>query len=293
MFDINKIPIKRCLVIGSYPLGIRYSKDIDVICYEKDINISYNRKDDYNGSFEFEGKTIELLFADKQRSFQYLLNRRDSPTIADLNTLYAIKRGHIYFPNKNWEKHMLDIVLLKKIIGHNYRVLNTHYGDLIKLHKESTEERIGIQKLPKLRGVSKEHFFDDNVVKFYQHDDIHQIFAHKEKPMYSYMQLDENIVDCSENLWNRFNVENKIKCVLEECYVIASERQLIPSMKGIKVGMVPYKAFKWALMRVCTTLCSGFFREFAIDNYLDILNSYDKYYYYKLKQLEKLIPILK
>lgn len=288
MFDIDKIPINKFVIIGSYPLGIRYCKDIDIICYEKDIQVKFNKKDEWSGSFEFQGKRIELLFADNQESFRQILCY--SLKIAHPNILYAIKRAHIYFPNKNWEKHMSDLCILKRIIG--WRANDPVTTRLIKLHKYSTELRLGKQKLPKLKGVSKEHFFDDNVVKFYQHDDLHQIFAHKEKPMYSYMQKNKDVVDCDENLWNKFNYTDKINCVLEECYVIASERQLIPTTKGIKVGMIPHNAFKWALMRVCTTLCGGFFREFAIDNYINILNSYDKYYYKKLEKLKDLTPIL-
>ncbi len=64
--------------------------------------------------------------------------------------------------------------------------------------------------------------------------------------------------------------------MLEEAYVIALERKIIPTMKGSPGPFwKPFDAFKWALMRICTTLCSGFFRQWAIDNYFLILNSYD------------------
>ena len=31
-------------------------------------------------------------------------------------------------------------------------------------------------------------------------------------------------------------------------------------------------ALKWALYRICTTLCSGLFRKFATDNYMSIFD---------------------
>ena len=38
------------------------------------------------------------------------------------------------------------------------------------------------------------------------------------------------------------------------------------------------EAFEWALMRVCTNLCGGWFREHATNNYLQINDMYNKDY---------------
>ena len=38
------------------------------------------------------------------------------------------------------------------------------------------------------------------------------------------------------------------------------------------------EAFDWALMRICTNLCSGWFREFATNNYFIIKKLYNKNY---------------
>lgn len=39
-----------------------------------------------------------------------------------------------------------------------------------------------------------------------------------------------------------------------------------------------HDAFRWALMRICTNLCSGWFREFATVNYIDIFAAYNQKY---------------
>jgi len=61
----------------------------------------------------------------------------------------------------------------------------------------------------------------------------------------------------------------------EEATVIALERKIIPIIKGESVEDVNlFNAYKWALMRICTNLTSGWFRDFAIDNYFEILNQW-------------------
>lgn len=292
---INKIPIKNFVIIGSYPLNIRYSKDIDLVCYKKDVQCDFILNDEWSGYFEFEGRRIELLFADNQESFQYLLKRHsftgltNLKSLATLEQLYCIKRGHITFPSKNWEKHIGDLHLLGRLLGYypsglNY--LNDVNSELINLHKKSTELRLGKQRTPKLNGVSKEKFFDDSVKKYYIHDDLHVLFSHTGRPMYEKMQKDLNSVQCDKNLWDKFSHDEKIKTVLEECYVISSERKLIPTIKGDALFTDTHECFKWALMRVSTTLTSGWFRDFSINNYFEILNNCDHNYYEKLKELK-------
>lgn len=273
---LNKIelPITKYLVIGSYPLGIRYSKDIDVICYLKDIQVPYNLVDINVATFNHNGKEIECLLADHQESLQVFL--ADFPeTTYDL--LYIIKAGHIMYPHREWNKHILDYHVLSKIANVN----DPKVKEYVKLHKKTTKDRLSNVRLPKLKGVTKKDFFDDAVTKYYDHDFIHECMAHKEKPMYTYMQRDPEIVDCDVELWDKFTYDEKVFCILEESYVIALERKLIPKYRNNKLPPVHVmEAFKWALMRVCTTLMSGKFRSFAIENYFVILNrvnvKYDK-----------------
>ncbi len=266
------LPIKKYVIIGSYPLNIRFSKDIDVICYKADVETEFESKDEYSGKFNFQGKIVELLFADHQESFQQILKNHNVNENAWLWELWAIKAGHITYPHKSWDKHMHDMHIIQAICEPQYEVKAQL---LKKLHKKSTEQRLGAQRLPSLKGVTKDKFFDDAVVKYYVHDDIHKAMAHRDRPMYEYMQHDTSIVECDRQLWDAFPAGDKVKCVLEECYVIALERHVIPTNEGGRIGLKPFDAFKWALMRVCTTLCSGWFRQYAIDNYFTILNSYD------------------
>jgi len=50
-------------------------------------------------------------------------------------------------------------------------------------------------------------------------------------------------------------------------------------------GYTSREAFDWALMRICTTLCSGWFREFATVNYFKIRDRMDNNYIEKFLTL--------
>ena len=96
--------------------------------------------------------------------------------------------------------------------------------------------------------------------------------AHYEKPLYEKMQESLTNVKCEKYLWDKLTFDDKCKCVLEEAYSIALERKVIPGIFGGGIWINSDDALKWALMRICTNLCSGWFREFATNNYYEILN---------------------
>lgn len=265
--------VRKGVIIGSYALGLRYAKDIDVVCYEADITCEHVRKDDYQCSFYHRGRRVECLLADKQESFQYMLAEYpDGVSIASINLLYCIKAGHIIYPHRAWDKHIHDYHTLKAMTGDN-----AHMKSFIDLHRKSTKERLGARPTPKLVGVSKEKFFDDRVVKHYVHDNIHKAVSHTPGiSTYEKMQRNPESVECSKDLWELLSFSDKVNCVLEEGYVIALERKIIPTMMGTPGPLwKPHDAFRWALMRICTNLCSGWFRQFALDNYFLIMNAYD------------------
>src|SRR5215217_5712560 len=182
-----QLPIKnnKYLIVGSYALGVRPAKDIDIICYAADIECEHKLVDDYIATFKYNGMQVECLLADKQKSLTHFLEYgvMEPDNKAHFSILYALKAGHIARPGKFWEKHIHDYHMLRKLVDLYCDGDFSYLDSLIKMHKESTKERLGAQRLPKLIGVTKEEFFDDNVRKYYDHDDIHQWFAHKEKPM--------------------------------------------------------------------------------------------------------------
>lgn len=281
------------LIIGSYSLP-RNSKDIDLICSEsealkiiKELNLNITKQDEYIISTK---EKVEFLLYDKQLSLKIVYDQHNNiKKIASYDTLLTIKLGHIHRPNQDWEKHMNDIIWLKENIQTVFKDKIKRTNTLVKLHTKCTDERLGNQKLPKLN-KSKNEFFDDNVIKYIDHDEIHKIVAQDENPGYTYMQKKNDEVFCSLDLWNKLSYQKQLNCVFEESLVIAIERHLLPSILGDKIRIInSEKAFKWALMRICTDLTSGWFRDFAIDNYKSVLDMFseEKINHYIIQILKK------
>jgi hypothetical protein len=266
------IPIKNYLIVGSYGLNNRYAKDIDVLCYEKDILVP-TIGDKYLKSFMYEDRRVECLILDTQPVLKEIYFYHINRFISYYDLLYILKYGHVHIGLKGqykFESNVLDFHYLKKLSSDSKLI-----EDLKIRYRKETNKRIK-QRTPKLNKVSKEKFFDDFVAKFVEHDDIHEIVAFNKRPVFLDMQKDETVT-CHKDLWDDFSFEKKCQCVCEESSVIAIERILLPEMiNNVKIKKPSFLAYKWALYRVCTTLTSGWFREFTINNYYTILNMYNK-----------------
>ena len=193
----------------------------------------------------------------------------------------SLKKSHIHFPIK-FEKHIQDYNFLLS------KLKEDKLQRITKINFRETEKRVGELKTPSLK-KSTMNFFgqSDGYVKyFYIHDDIHRVMAHYDKPVYEDMQVDESSAWCERDMWENFAFEKKAKCVLEEAYVISLERKIIPMLNGCGEIISSKKAFNWAIMRICTTLCSGWFRQFATDNYTEIVKYYNPDYVKKFLKSE-------
>lgn len=183
--------------------------------------------------------------------------------------LAIMKRSHLW-RDLSFQKHITDyhkFGLCDEINeAKKYGIVQSDLQNRIELTKKAFP-----QGSPNLM-QSKEDFFNDAVKKKHDHDWLHELYAHYDAPLYTKMQTDSSLAWCDKKLWDTFTHEEKVKCCAEEAYVIATERFLVPS----DWQMYPKLAYLIAVDKICTTLCSGWFRDFAIDNYPAIQNIYDK-----------------
>ena len=105
----------------------------------------------------------------------------------------------------------------------------------------------------------------------------------KEFPAYEYFKEDKSEVFCDKDLFFRLDEQTQLYAILEESYVLALERSQIP----FKDKVDPKKSFDISLMKICTSITSGWFREFAWENYHKIQSLYDKTYVQRFWQAEK------
>ena len=183
--------------------------------------------------------------------------------IAPLNLLYTLKMSHRYLKDSpHFLKTMKDIQMARK------------YGAVIpEEYKEFYKEREKIQynyNLPKLNQSKDTFFSGDGIIYEYDHDTIHEAVKFLDKPAYTYYADGE--VWSSKEKFNQCSEKIKLFGVLEESLVLACER----SQLAFSPPPDARWSFEHALFKVCTSITSGFFREYAWENYDKVIELYNK-----------------
>lgn len=191
--------------------------------------------------------------------------------VVNMTGLAIIKRSHLWrnykFQSHITQYHKHQLVNYFTLIAYS-KCRHKRYYQIYLDRLELTKQQYG-NPHPSLRKSSTE-FFDDPVNRKYNHDYLHELVAYYDKPLYTRLTPDPNSVWCSADLWDKLSYQGKCKCVSEEVIVTALERFVIPNL-----NYSTKHAYLRALDKVCTTMCSGWFRDFAIDNYPQIIELYN------------------
>jgi hypothetical protein len=188
--------------------------------------------------------------------------------------LAIIKRSHLW-RDLSFDKH----------ITHYHKHLERYTAQWMDQDRQLLEERIQLtqrafpQQQANLK-KNKQDFFDDAVLKIVDHDYLHELVAFYDAPLYKRLQRPDHDIWCHRDLWDALPQSDKIKCVAEEVSVLAIERFLL-----LGDWNMPSKlAYLKALRKVCTTVTSGYFRDFAIDHYPEVISVYNQSVFDKVKQ---------
>lgn len=283
------------LIIGSRALVYQFPNikrkvdDIDVIGFSDELpglikllsplDISKGKwstilKNCQNKNSFFDRDNVEFIFVDDFESLKMYLDFDSNSIYASKEVLFSLKSSHIHYPIK-FKKHIDDYILL-----HNYFNGVDSIKNITDINKKETKIRLGEIKVSSFN-KNKEDFFkqsDAFVKRLIPHDTIHQIMSHYDEPLYKKLQKNQDLVKCDNELWDSLDYEDKIKCILEEVYVIALERKIIPMLFFKDKHYTSFEAFEWALGRICTNLWSGKSRSFATVNYRNIISKHNPEY---------------
>ncbi len=183
--------------------------------------------------------------------------------VPSLNFLYTLKMSHRFLKDSPFFLKTMKHIHLMRELGAEIRPAYKHF-------LKEREVETYYYGHPKLNVDRKTFFSDDGVNYVFDHDSIHEVVKHLEKPAYNYYSNQE--VMCSKKLWDKCSYEVQLFGGLEEALVLAIERSQVP-FKG-KVD--PVKSFKMALFKVCTSITSGWFRSFCYENYFQIVEAFEK-----------------
>ena len=205
--------------------------------------------------------------------------------VATLDMLFALKKSHIYWP-VNWFKNIADYGFLQGLSAKVTPEIEPAFQK--RLAERRARGRIRT-KYP--MNVSNEQFFEKSegsLNRKFRHDDLHATMKLFDAPLYTRAKIDQSKAALDKGLFFALPLEIQQRMVMEEAYVIAMERIIIPKwfetavlVKNeileacdfqIRPGEIE-EAYRQGLMRICTTLTTGWFREFAVDNYRNVQNS--------------------
>jgi hypothetical protein len=186
--------------------------------------------------------------------------------VLSMKGLSLVKRSHLH-RDLSFDKH---ITHYWKYLQYQSKFWNESDLAFLAQRTQMTLETFP-QVKPNLNQLV-DSFFNDAVYKRYNHDYLHELFAYEGRPMYTKLQRNPELAKCEQDLWDNLTHKQKVQCVAEEAQVIATERFLVP-----KDWNYPTKAaYMKALQKVCTTLTSGWFRDFALDNYPSAVELFSK-----------------
>lgn len=196
--------------------------------------------------------------------------------VVNMKGLAIIKRSHLW-RQLSFQKHITQFH--KYGLYEEYKKFDEKDFNELIIREVLTESAFPISH-PNLN-VTKDEFFNDGIIRKYDHDYLHELISYYKKPLYLKIQNTNDEVICCAYKWDKLPYEDQLKCVAEEVYVTALERFICID------NPMPYQlAYSKSLDKVCTTMCSGWFRDFAIDNYPEIQSLYnDQKIIYVLKQL--------
>lgn len=262
-------------IIGSYEEMQRYienNKVISVTPTSANSNlIILQDKSKVEWEISWEGSSGHLL--------QKVLNSLNGKVMALPEVLYTLKMSHRFKKNSpHFRKTMDHIIALREYLCSDE--IPEYLQEFYDLRVKETYD----YKHPSL-DVSKDAFFaDDGIPYEYDHDSLHEAVRILGKPAYTYFKPDDKEVYCSKEMFYQQSYNVQLLSVVEEAMVLTLERSLIPN----KFNPDADKMFCYALMKVCTSITSGWWRDFAWDNYDKALSYYKSlgknYLYNSFKQ---------
>lgn len=292
------------VVIGSLAMNkrlgnVRNPKDYDIICSKSDADVFVEQMKTV-GKFEMVNASdkkylcklndthYEFEFAEMSESGKRILDyvKNDENTIKQndflfpsLDFLYMLKMSHRFKGSPHFLKNMNDIHLMRK----NGAKIEGNLVELLKVREKDTY----VKKGPSLNKNKDNFFYGDGVNYIYDHDWLHTVVKHLDRPAYTFFQKDGHEVLSDKNKFFALPEEIKRYAVLEEAYVLALERSQIPY--DLKPNRK--KSFLIALEKISTVTTSGWFREYCWENYYEVLKMYSDNYVDKyLKEKHNAVP---
>lgn len=228
-----------------------------------------------SGNYEFDiiGDNSSKLFEELVRADNQTFEFKNGDLLPNLDLLFTLKSSHKYKKNSvHFWKNLFDYHRMKDAGAK----IKPEYQEFFKLRQKESYD----YSHPNL-SVSKKDFFSEahGIQYQYDHDSIHASVANFERPAYTYYAKDGEEVKSDKNKFFSLPEEYRLWGAIEESCVLALERSIVPFPGTLSLK----KAWLMAFSKVCTSITSGWFREYCYDNAMKIIPMYPENYYEKFK----------
>jgi hypothetical protein len=254
------------IIYGSYaikhwfPDYYKAPKDIDIVVYDN--NLLDNKLID-----QLKQETnlpIEITLQDEGYFFKDLSNFVENNFLNPTGIL-SVKMSHAMY-DYNLDKTINDIIFLqKKGVTYDINIINLlrkHWKDRYKDLREKMDFNLPPEK-----------FFNSSVVRYVDHDELHDILKLGDIPAYQKI-LENNVnVKVSKEKFDKLTYEEKIFTFIEEISVLACERYFDM--------LEPRDAFIAASQSFLTRMTSGWYNIFLLEN-IEKIFTFDNQHHFNL-----------
>lgn len=212
-------------------------------------DIDYISKEPFKNSHLVEYYWIE--------EFQYLLDNNIDSKYIDPDLIYTIKLSHASWDIR-FDKHIKDILFLRdKGCQLNMKFYKMLYKRWEIIHGKKKVNFSG----------TNDEFFTQKVTRAIPHDELHELVAFYNRPLHESIRINQDKPKPSFELFNQLSHSDQLKCALEEIWVIALERYILPKQYSLK------RAKYTAMKDLITKMSKGWFNIFLIDNFDHLIYS--------------------
>jgi hypothetical protein len=214
------------------------------------------------------GTTGEELLELARRNSAVAFEGHGDLLVARPQTVYALKLSHRYLRNSpHFRKTMADIKLLR---ARGHGVVTAELRDWFRRREEETYA----YGHPNLSQGKSGFFSGDGIEYVWDHDSLHEAVKLGPVPAYTLFKEDGAEVRVARAKFEALPGPVKLNSVLEEAYVLALERSQVP----FNFEPSPRESFTIALEKVCTSITSGWWREWAWEHHDEALAVFDPGY---------------
>ena len=242
---------------------------------KEDLFLLVRRSDPRPREFEiaWSGTTGEELLS-LCREHRRLAERRDDGLLVVApDVVYTLKLSHRYLRNSpHFRKTMSDIRYLRQL----HCEVPLELRGWLKRREAETYD----YGHPNLGQGKRDFFSGDGIEYVWDHDSLHEAVKLGPVPAYTLFREDGAEVRVSRAKWEKLSHDVKLSSVLEESYVLALERSQVP----FNFRPSPEESFNIALEKVCTSITSGWWREWAWEHHDEALAAYDPSYVAKFRR---------